>query len=274
VEPIFARSAKRLKGNNMELNFAMTTIPTILLWVIGLVVFGIGALLGYVNMNIDARKKIDAMETNAEIMLTESERKLADAEKKLEESQLLRSQLPGEVDVESLLRLKKENNKVVVEMDGKILSGSLTPDGKKRLLELISHVRPFIEGGQPVQQPAIKPVTTQPPQVSFTPASPVTSEVKPVSIFATGKPAKKLDPEKEFALLSIVQQIDSVLQKKLAGTPLEDKKISLKDSPQGAVEVHIGLQKYDSIDNVPDEKIRSIIRAAISEWENKYIPGT
>jgi hypothetical protein len=68
----------------MELNFAMTTIPTILLWVIGLVVFGIGALLGYVNMNIDARKKIDAMETNAEIMRTESERKLADAEKKLE----------------------------------------------------------------------------------------------------------------------------------------------------------------------------------------------
>ncbi|HCR72327.1 MAG TPA: hypothetical protein DIW23_12840, partial [Anaerolineae bacterium] len=93
----------------MELNFAMTTIPTILLWVIGLVVFGIGALLGYVNMNIDARKKIDAMETNAEIMRTESERKLADAEKKLEEAQLLRANIPGGVDVESLLRLKKEN---------------------------------------------------------------------------------------------------------------------------------------------------------------------
>ena len=275
VERIFVRSAKKLKGNNMELNFAMTTIPTILLWVIGLVVFGIGALLGYVNMNIDARKKIDAMETNAEIMRTESERKLADAEKKLEEAQLLRANIPGGVDVESLLRLKKENNKVVVEMDGKILSGALSPDGKKRLLELISHVRPFIEGGQPAQQqPAVKhDVKTQPPPPSFTPASPVTSEVKPVSIFATGKPAKKLDPEKEFALLSIVQQIDSVLQKKLVGTPLEDKKISLKDSPQGAVEVHIGLQKYDSIDDVPDEKIRSIIRASISEWENKHIPG-
>jgi len=254
------------------LNFAMTTIPTILLWVIGLVVFGIGALLGYVNMNIDARKKIDAMETNAEIMRTEAERKLADAEKKLEEAQLLRSQTPGVADSESLLRLKKENNRIVVEMDGKQLSGALSPDEKKRMLELVSNVRPFIEGAQ-TQQPAIKPTVmqsplTQPPHVPL-----VSSEVKPVSILSPLQPAKKLDPEKEFALLSIVQQIDTVLQKKLAGTPLEDQKIHLQESPQGSVEVHVGLQKYESVDEVPDEKIKSIIRAAISEWESKYIPG-
>lgn len=254
----------------MELNFAMTTIPTILLWVIGLVVFGIGALLGYVNMNIDARKKIDAMETNAEIIRAEAERKLAEAEKKLEETQLLRSQLPAGVVAESLLRLRKENHTVVVEMDGKILSGTLTPDEKKRLLALLSYVRPFVEGGQPIRQPAIKSVATPPP--AFTPVSPTLNEIKPVSILSTAQP-KKLDPEKEFALLSIVQQIDSVLQKNIAGTPLEDIGIRLQESPQGAVEVYIGLQKYQSIDDVPDEKIKSIIRAAISEWEDKYVPG-
>lgn len=256
----------------MELNFSMTTIPTILLWVIGLIVFGIGAFLGYVNMNVDARKKIDSIETKAEIMRTEAEKKLSDAEKKLEEVQLLRAQTPGLVDSESLLRLKRENNRVIVEMDGTTLSGALSAEEKKRLLELISHVRPFLEGGQPVQQPATKAVKTQPPPSSFTPVSPVVNEIKPVSILSPGQP-KKLDPEKEFALLSIVQQIDSVLQKKLANTPLEDAGIHLQESPQGSVEVHIGLQKYESIDAVPDEKIKSVIRAAISEWENKYIPG-
>lgn len=253
------------------LNFAMTTIPTIVLWVIGLVVFGVGALLGYVNMNIDARKKIDAMETNAEIMRTESERKLADAEKKLEEAQLLRAQTPGVADSESLLRVKKENNRIVVEMDGKQLSGALSPDGKKRMLELLSHARPFIEGVQ-TQQPVIKS-TAQTPSSSYMPASPVSSEVKPVSILSPLQPAKKLDPEKEFALLSIVQQIDTVLQKKLIGTPFEEQKIHLQESSQGSVEVHVGLQKYESVDEVADEKIKAIIRAAISEWESKYIPG-
>jgi hypothetical protein len=254
----------------MELNFAMTTIPTIVLWGLGLVVFSIGALLGYVNMNIDARKKIDAMETKAELIRAEAEQKLTEAEKNLEETKLLRAQIPGLAESESLLRLKKENNKVVLEMDGKILSGALPAETKKRLLEYLAYVRPFIEGGQSLQQPPAKSdMQTQPPPAF----KPVSNEVKPVSIFSPAPASKKLDPEKEFALLSIVQQIDSVLQKKLAGTPLEDKKISLKDSPEGAVEVHIGLQKYDSIDDVPDEKIKSVIRAAISEWETKHIPG-
>ncbi|MBL8050222.1 MAG: hypothetical protein JNM46_03290 [Anaerolineales bacterium] len=256
----------------MEFNFAMTTVPTIVLWIVGLVIFGIGALLGYVNMNLDARKKIDAMETNAEIMRTEAERKLADAEKKLEEAQLLRASTPGGVDVESLLRLKKENNRMVVEMDGKPLSGVLSPEGKKRLLELISHVRPYIEGTQtppPASKPAVlQTPLTQPPHVPL-----VSSEVKPVSILSPLQPAKKLDPEKEFALLSIVQQIDTVLQKKLVDTPLENAGIRLQDSPQGAVEVYVGLQKYESVDDVPDEKIKAVIRAAITEWESKYIPG-
>ncbi|MFN3491827.1 MAG: hypothetical protein ACK40V_06365, partial [Anaerolineales bacterium] len=83
---------------------------------------------------------------------------------------------------------------------------------------------------------------------------------------------KKLDPEQEFKLLSIVQQIDSVLQKKLAGTPLEDAGIRLQESPHGSVEVYVGLQKYESVDDVGDEKIRSVIRAAIAEWELKYVP--
>lgn len=73
--------------------------------------------------------------------------------------------------------------------------------------------------------------------------------------------------------MSIVQQIDTILQARLVDTPLEDKGIRLQESPEGAVEVTVGLKKFFSIDDVTDDKIRAAIRAAIREWEEKYTPG-
>lgn len=49
--------------------------------------------------------------------------------------------------------------------------------------------------------------------------------------------------------------------------------IRLQESLQGGVQVYVGLQKYATIDDVPDEQIKSEIRAAIAEWEQKYTPG-
>ena len=72
---------------------------------------------------------------------------------------------------------------------------------------------------------------------------------------------------------SIVGQIDSILQMRLAGTPLEDRGVFLAQSPEGGVMVYIGLTKYNGIDDVPDPEVKAAIRAAIAEWENKYTPG-
>jgi len=70
-----------------------------------------------------------------------------------------------------------------------------------------------------------------------------------------------------------VAQINSVLQARLAGTPLADKGVRLQESLEGGVLVWVGINKYESIDDVPDEQIKAAIRAAIVEWENKYTPG-
>jgi len=72
---------------------------------------------------------------------------------------------------------------------------------------------------------------------------------------------------------SIVGQIDSVLQARLAGTPLEDRGVFLAQTPEGGVIVYVGLTKYAAIDDVPDAEVKAAIRAAITEWENKYTPG-
>ena len=68
-------------------------------------------------------------------------------------------------------------------------------------------------------------------------------------------------------------QIDHILQSRLVGTPLEDKGIRLMESIQGGVQVWVGMNKFESIDDVPDNEIQQAIRAAIAEWENKYTPG-
>jgi hypothetical protein len=70
-----------------------------------------------------------------------------------------------------------------------------------------------------------------------------------------------------------VAQIDSVLQTRLAGTPLAEKGIRLQESPEGGVLVWVGVEKYGGIDDVPDAQIKTALRAAIAEWENKYTPG-
>ena len=72
---------------------------------------------------------------------------------------------------------------------------------------------------------------------------------------------------------SIVSQIDSVLQARLAGTALEERGIFLTQSPEGTVNVYVGLTRYNGVDEVPDPEVKAAIRAAISEWEDKYTPG-
>ena len=72
---------------------------------------------------------------------------------------------------------------------------------------------------------------------------------------------------------SIVSQIDSILQARIAGTPLDDKGVFLAQSQEGGVMVYVGLTKYTGIDDVPDPEIKAAIRAAITEWEDKYTPG-
>lgn len=71
----------------------------------------------------------------------------------------------------------------------------------------------------------------------------------------------------------MVKQIDVVLQKRIAGTALEPLGIRLQDTIHGGIEVMIGSKKFETIDDVPDANIKSAIRAAIAEWEQKYVPG-
>ncbi len=225
----------------------------------------VGWFIGFLDSNLRTAKKIKAAEANAEIKIREAEKKIAQAEQQIS----LESRLsPGPKDDPGLLRLKKNNVRFTLEIDGAPVGDMLSADKKKRLIELITVLRPWLEGGQP-QQAASQPAAPIHAAPALDPAQQAVS--RPVQPAAST--AKKSEAEKSIKSLSIVNQIDTVLQARLMDTPLAKRGIRLQESPQGGVEVYVGLEKFSTVDDVSDETIKAAIRAAIAEWEEKYTPG-
>ena len=74
-------------------------------------------------------------------------------------------------------------------------------------------------------------------------------------------PQSTADPD------NIADQINEVLQGKLAKSHLKDRAIRLMEFPSRGMVVLIGLDQYDGIDEVPDEEIRSVLKEAVADWE-------
>ncbi|MBI5952018.1 MAG: hypothetical protein HY865_10195 [Chloroflexi bacterium] len=262
---------------------------TILYILIGV---AIGWFIGFLDSNRNMEKKVRAAEFNAEIKIEEAEKRAAQAEKKFSEDNPLQGD-PG------LLRLKKVNGHYLLDLDGTPVTGDLSHDMRKRLVELISVFRLWLDPAQPstsISQPVVQgkvqgtgvpdpireavygssqffddsmemDVQDIPQPVS------VTEAVLRPAPAPQPVPARKSEADKIISSLSIVQQIDSVLQERLLNSPLALRGIRLQESIQGGVEVYVGSQKFHSVDDVPDAEIKAAIRSAIAIWEKKYTPG-
>ena len=171
---------------------------------------------------------------------------------------------------------KDESGQLRLKLDGQRMNPStLTADERKRIIAVLTQMRPWLEtpasSTSPAQpRPASSPqaararVASPPPESTPAPAT----EPQPT----TPPPA---DDEKDSATApqSIVMQIDSILQSQIAGTPLLEKGIRLQESPEGSVIVWVGINKYEGVNEVPDEQIQAAIRSAIAAWESKFTPG-
>jgi hypothetical protein len=94
------------------------------------------------------------------------------------------------------------------------------------------------------------------------------SQAAPASIPAPIAPAPKA-PAPKAPVKSIVMQINDILQDNIAGTDNEKRGIRLIELPNRGVAVQVGLERFQDIDSVPEPEVRSLIRAAVSEWELK-----
>lgn len=200
------------------------------------------------------------------------------------------------VDDPGLLRIKSESGAFTLDLDGaRVNPSALLPEQRKRLIEMLSIMRPWLEGRpapaqapattttspqpslldrlQSVSAPSAPPVQTPPAPVAVPPSAPVPPS-PPSPRPAASKPATIAKEDRPSAPAnSMVAQIDAILQARLEGTPLAERGIFLTQSPQGGVNVYIGLTRYNGLDEVPDLEVKTAIRAAITEWEDKYTPG-
>lgn len=163
-----------------------------------------------------------------------------------------------------------------LDLDGqRVEASSLTADQRKRLMELLVLARPWLD-------PNFQPKTAAPPPVARPagPSTPAPAHPVQAALPASPKPAPSVAPKASTpparpevaAPTTMVGQIDAILQTRLAGTPLAGRGIRLTESPEGAVTVEVGLERFPSVGEVTDPTIQAIIRAAIAEWEQKYTP--
>lgn len=172
----------------------------------------------------------------------------------------------------SLLVLRRDRlGQPSVQVDGQVVAASdVSPTVRKRLIELMVMLRPWIEPPGPAAQaearmaPGAAP--SAPPTRKVTPTTGVVGEA------VSPTPAASAAAQGPMAL-SLVQQIDYVLQARLAGTALASRGIRLAEAPHGGAIVFIGQTQFDGVDKVTDPEIQAAIRSAIAEWEKRYTPG-
>lgn len=243
----------------------------------------IGWAIGFFDAKLRADRKIRETEEKAETAIRqakeEAERTVLAARAALEAAPP-----PGG---KTLLRLWLDPaERPALDLDGqRVETSPLSEPHRKRLLALVNLMRPWIEGKAAVSAPAaptpisasrpslrdaLKRASAPPPPEP--PPARVPSPVAPPPLpAAPSSPASK--EEKPAAPLSIVAQIDEILQARLAFTPLANRAIRLQESPDGGVIVWVGLQKFNGVDEVADPEIQAVIRAAIAEWEKKHSLG-
>jgi hypothetical protein len=161
-----------------------------------------------------------------------------------------------------------KSNQPQLKLDGQRLEADkLSPQNRKRLIDLMVMMRPWIEASPGQKQvaspqPAPRPVITEP----------APTVIKQTSTKVSIPTAAPVVPAPEPAPTSMVVQIDAILQTRLIGTPLQDMGIRLAESARGDPVVIVGDKSYTGVAEVTDPAIQAMIRAAITEWERKYTP--
>lgn len=186
---------------------------------------------------------------------------------------------PNLVEVARLWR-DELSHRLVVEFNGRKfrLSNDLNLDQRKHVNSIYQDFITWIEPihPQPVQEkPVATPPVVSPQPISAAPASapdssyldsPKKISMNPLTAVVTAIQSDIKVPEQP---KSLAAQIDEILQVRLRNSPMASRGIRLTESPDKGVEVRVGMEKYDSLDTVPYEDVRQVIREAVDEWGKK-----
>jgi hypothetical protein len=213
---------------------------------LGIMIFSY--VFALIEVNTRAKKKVN--EAEARLKVAQNAQSEAEAQ-----CQAAQEALQAKLAELNLLRLWMDPAKnLLLELDGaEVDPQSLSADQRRRLIALLTHMRPWLDGGSaPASAPAPAPQAAP---------RPVASPAVPPSAPAEEEPAP--------GPLTIARQIDYILQKLVANTPLAAHGIRIRDLLSGGVEFVVDGKTYAGVDEIPDAQVQAAIRAAIAEWERK-----
>ena len=205
---------------------------------IGGICIVMGFLLGLIIANLGGSKKDESSQTDKEAVLQ--------VWREPGEEGLIIGIDGGEFDTSAYLNEEQHSNlhTLILKLNDWL---SLTPSGI-----------PETAGQSPVDEIAIDQDSA--PDMTPKPTlNPVTMFVKALQ---SDVQKSKLPSE------SMITQIDDILQERLKDSPLAGKPIRLMELPTKGMVVMIGLDQYDTVDDVPDPAIQDLIRASVKEWED------
>ncbi len=79
---------------------------------------------------------------------------------------------------------------------------------------------------------------------------------------------KKSSPDSSPAL-NLVTEINRIFQSKLGVSPLANTDAEVQAGPDGGVRIRVGKVFYDSPNDVPDARLRELLKLSIAEWEQQ-----
>lgn len=183
---------------------------------------------------------------------------------------------PVEGQVE-IVRLWQEagTQALLVETGGKSFhrAQELSPELRVQLKSALERLSNWMEIPLPAaeKQVAAAPVISTPASWTVAPAADYSQPIKrsglnPLDVIVNALDSDVVKPD---TTKSLAQQVDAVLQEKLAGSPLRDKGIRLLDVPGKGLVVMVGMEKYDGVEAVPDEQVKAVLRSAVDEWAKR-----
>ena len=206
------------------------------------------------------------------------------AKKSEKEIKLLKEQVDNFEPVQeiseptSLSVFERASGGLKMRIDGEMFetNADINFEKRARLLKLVIAMRPWLEKeaekkktttsvARPVPIPAPAPIQTPAPIKIKKAATPIENSKNQL---------KARSEEITVSNLSMVEQIDLILQKKLDGSLLDKQGIQLRTSISGDILIKVGLTEFEWIDEVPDEAIQLAIRESIAEWEKNAISGS
>ncbi len=88
-------------------------------------------------------------------------------------------------------------------------------------------------------------------------------------ISADPVPFRRQNPAREVAItLNLAEEIDQLLQLRVNTSPDQShRRIRVTNAPDGGLRFEVDGSVFNALDDIPEPKVQTLIRAAISDWE-------